>query len=119
MPNTVRQIALLLAAALAGCGSQATPTTTPQPLAINLSASATEFVPDLLAAARHTAVRVRFLNGSTEPHTLIFPAPISVTGGELVDTGQTVIVEFTTPAAGNYPFLCNVHEGMTGILRVN
>lgn len=55
---------------------------------------------------------------SREPHTLIFPAPISVNAGQLVATGQIAVVDLTTPAAGDYAFLCNVHQGMTGILRV-
>ena len=115
----IRAIALVGAVAVAGCGAQVVPTGTSQPLMLNLSASATEFVPELLTAPADTPVRVAFSNGSVEPHTLIFPEPISVNPGQLVDPGETVTVDFPTPTAGDYAFLCNVHEGMTGILRAN
>ena len=119
MRHSFRAVALLGAIAVAGCGAEVTPSSTSQPLALNLSASATEFVPELLTAPAGTPVRVAFSNGSNEPHTLIFPEPISVNTGQLVQPGETITVDLTTPTAGEYAFLCNVHEGMTGILRVN
>jgi plastocyanin len=86
---------------------------------LGLAATSSQFVPESLSAPRNTPLRITFRNSSSEPHTLIFPEPIAVNPGEVVGAGQTFVVDLTIPSAGDYTFLCNVHEGMTGILRVN
>jgi azurin len=42
-----------------------------------------------------------------------------ITATALCDKGETVMIEFTAPAPGDYPFLCATHpEDMRGILHV-
>jgi plastocyanin len=45
--------------------------------------------------------------------------PRVITATPLCDKGETVMIEFTAPAPGSYPFLCSTHpEDMRGILHV-
>jgi azurin len=45
--------------------------------------------------------------------------PRVITATPLCDKGESVMVEFTAPSPGDYPFLCSTHpEDMRGILHV-
>jgi plastocyanin len=65
-----------------------------------------------------TDVRVTFENRASVPHNLTFQAPISVATASVVGPGTSETVEFTAPAAGQYPFVCTLHPGMGGTLVV-
>ena len=61
---------------------------------------------------------VTFANASTLEHNLVFLAPIDERTREIVRPGEADLMEFETPAAGNYRFVCTVHEEMLGALLV-
>jgi plastocyanin len=109
---------MAVAAVGSGCVTLATPGPSTAEVVVTMSASDTEFLPEVLAAPAQTAIAVSFRNDSSEPHTLIFLEPISINHGAVVEPGDSQTLLFNTPAAGDYAFVCNVHEGMTGILRV-
>lgn len=45
--------------------------------------------------------------------------PRVITATPLCDKGETVMIQFTAPSPGDYPFLCSTHpEDMRGILHV-
>jgi plastocyanin len=83
-----------------------------------ISARTTVFIPTVLSVPRDAIVSVTFRNDSTEPHNLILLEPIGVGTDPVVDPGQSRTIRFTSPGTGEYTFVCNVHEGMTGVLRV-
>ena len=103
----------------AGCVPIASADPSTVPVGLALAANDSEFIPATLVAPARMPVTVMFQNYSNEPHTLIFLEPISVNPEQVVEPGQSLTVAFSTPAAGEYTFLCNVHEGMTGTLRIN
>ena len=121
-PRFVAMIALamvLLGAALVvGCSPAGSPATPPASLVRTISASSTVFIPNVLRVPPDTPVSVTFRNNSGEPHTFIFLDPITAGTDEPVTPGQSRTVQFTAPGPGEYTFVCNVHEGMTGTLRV-
>ena len=83
-----------------------------------ISARTTVFIPAALAVPPHAQVSLTVRNDSTEPHTMILLDPIAVGTDPVVDPGSSRTIQFTAPGAGEYTFVCNVHEGMTGVLRV-
>ena len=103
---------------LPGCAPGASANPTPEQVGLAISASDTEFIPETLVAPARASLAIQFHNHSNEPHTLIFLEPIALNPEQVVQPGQMLNVTFMAPAAGDYMFLCNVHEGMTGTLRV-
>jgi plastocyanin len=76
------------------------------------------FAPDPLVAPASTALTLTFRNATAAPHTLILLGPIDVRTTAAVSAGGAARLDFTTPTAGTYRFVCNVHEGMAGTLEV-
>jgi plastocyanin len=106
----------------AGCVAQATPRPTAA-TAVELTVSSAAghtlaFVPDVLAAPAGVLISVTFRNVSSQSHNLTFQAPISVGSRTIVEAGSSDLVVLTTPTPGRYPFVCTIHEGMTGTLAV-
>ena len=83
-----------------------------------LSETEFAFSPARLAAPADTRVSLAFANMSQAPHTLVLLEPIDVRSGIILEPGHTDRLNFTTPGPGEYRFVCNVHEGMTGFLVV-
>ncbi len=83
-----------------------------------ISARTTVFLPAVLSVPPNTPVTLSFRNDSSEPHTLILLAPLSGGTDGPVGPGRTDAISFTAPGPGEYTFVCNVHEGMSGIVRV-
>jgi len=76
------------------------------------------FDPRAIGAPAATRVAVGFENVSTLEHNLVFLAPVGSRTKEIVIPGERVILEFTTPGAGSYAFVCTIHEEMRGTLSV-
>jgi len=83
-----------------------------------ISASSTVFIPTILSVPGGRRIALTFRNDSSEPHTLILLEPIGAGTDRVVLAGTTQTLDFTAPGPGDYTFVCNVHEGMAGILRV-
>ncbi len=105
-----------LASSLSGCSATAR---LPVTLAATQSGT-TEYVfdPEPLRLPPRTAVNLTFNNLSDAPHTLIMLEPIDAATAAAISAGGSTRLEFKTPDAGTYRFVCNVHEGMGGTLIV-
>lgn len=86
--------------------------------AVTRGANAYAFNPDPLVVPARTTVRLTFDNQSDAPHTLILLTPVQVASNAAIAGGERASLDFTTPDAGTYRFVCNVHEGMAGTLIV-
>jgi plastocyanin len=77
------------------------------------------FEPTTAEAPANTPVKFTFQNKSTSlPHNLKFSDGITAGTSDLVAAGASETFEFTTPGAGTYKFICNIHPGMEGTLTV-
>ena len=76
------------------------------------------FEPGLVAAPAHARAIIEFTNTSTIDHNLVFLDPIEARTSAIVVPGHSDRLEFETPSVGSYTFVCTIHEGMTGTLRV-
>ena len=77
-----------------------------------------EFAPATVEAPANTEVTLTFTNQSSVPHNLTFQEGISAATSTLVAAGASETLTFTTPDSGDYTFVCTIHPGMDGILRV-
>ena len=114
--------ALALALVLTGCGGggAGAASTGPAPIAIGTDQGADlKFVPDTAEAPANAAVKLTFTNNSTsQPHNLFFQQGITAQTEPSIAPGGSQTIEFTTPAAGSYRFVCTLHPGMEGTLNV-
>jgi plastocyanin len=105
-----------------------TPTTstaaasTPGPIELTIrsdSGTRFRFSPDGVEVPAGAEVALTFENLSTVPHNLTFGSPIDAATSTVVEGGTSETIEFTAPpAAGDYDFVCTIHFGMDGTLRV-
>jgi len=115
---TVRRVALLaVCLMLFACRASAAPV-----VAVRLDVSTkpgTElaFAPNQVVAPANARVELAFSNASTVAHNLVFLSPIDGTTRPIVQPGETDKFGFNTPAAGNYRFVCSIHEDMSGTLE--
>lgn len=75
------------------------------------------FAPDQVVAPANARVVLAFSNASTVAHNLVFLSPIDGATRPIVQPGETDELEFDTPAAGAYRFVCSIHEDMSGTLE--
>lgn len=78
----------------------------------------TGFDPASVSARPNTPVALTFTNVSVLEHNLVFLDPITVSTRAIVRPGESDHMEFVTPAAGTYQFVCTIHEDMGGSLVV-
>jgi plastocyanin len=77
------------------------------------------FSPDQVEVPAGAEVALTFENLSTVPHNLTFGPPIDAATSTIVEGGASETIEFNAPpAAGDYDFVCTIHVGMDGTLRV-
>jgi plastocyanin len=77
------------------------------------------FIPSVVTVRAGATVRVVFRNQSSESHNLSFTGALEpVRTQTIMDPGQEETLTFVAPAPGSYPFVCSVHLGMGGELRV-
>jgi plastocyanin len=76
------------------------------------------FDPATITAPANVLVAISFANVSTLDHNLVFLDPLDARTQAIVGPGTTDTIELMTPAAGDYPFVCTIHEGMAGSLTV-
>jgi len=77
------------------------------------------FVPGSVAIPAGVVIRLVFRNASAESHNLSFTGALEpVRTRTIMDAGGREELTFIAPPPGAYPFVCTIHEGMTGELRV-
>lgn len=76
------------------------------------------FSPDQVEVPAGAEVALTFENLSTVPHNLTFGSPIDATTSTVVDGGTSEEISLTAPGPGDYRFVCTIHTGMEGTLRV-
>jgi plastocyanin len=99
--------------------STATATARPTPRTFNVTATDFKFEPASLSLAANEILRLNFVNRGTTNHTWVL---LASDGSQLVrvdaNAEATTIREFTTPAVGNYTFICvlpnHKEQGMVG-----
>lgn len=77
-----------------------------------------KFDPATAEAPANSPVKLVFNNKSTQPHNLSFQQGISAKTADSVAPGASETIQFTTPAAGTYKWVCTIHPGMEGTLTV-
>jgi plastocyanin len=77
-----------------------------------------KFVPNTATAPANTPVKLTFDNKSAQPHNLTFQQGITAQTNPSVAPGSSETINFTTPAAGTYQWVCTLHPGMSGTLTV-
>lgn len=107
---------IALAAALTGCGGGDQPPSGPSGAAssgpIEIEIRDFKFVPQNLEVA--VGQQITVINRDRAPHTLTASSG-AFDSGEL---GQEQSFSFRAPAAGTYPYICDLHQYMTGTLTV-
>jgi plastocyanin len=77
------------------------------------------FIPEVVEAPAGEELVLTFVNDSNiVPHNLSFGPPINVATDTVIPPGESQTITFTTPDPGEYTFVCTLHPGMDGILRV-
>lgn len=115
--------ALAAALALTGCGGGSASTAASaggaQTITIGTDKAAElKFEPNTAEAPANSTVKLTFSNQSTQPHNLVFQQGITAQTSPNVAAGAAETIEFKTPAAGNYKFVCTLHPSMEGTLTV-
>lgn len=79
-----------------------------------------QFVPDEAEVPAGAEVSLTFENRATVPHNLTFQPPIDAATSTIVAPGDSETIEFTAPTEpGDYGWVCTIHPGMEGTLRVS
>jgi plastocyanin len=112
---------LAAALTLTGCGGGGTTGAEAGPPTITVSTdkgTELKFVPDTVEAPANTPVELVFKNEATVPHNFQFTQGITAQTEDIIQPGDSATLKFTTPAAGDYKFICPIHPGMEGTLKV-
>jgi plastocyanin len=110
----VSAAAMMFALASAGCGDDAGTDPDPTPTGPTITASgANTFVPASLTI--QTGQTVTWIFGSTD-HDVQFSAVQGAPTNIAISRNRNVARTFGT--AGNFPYLCSLHAGMTGTVVV-
>ncbi len=75
------------------------------------------FDPAETVAVPGAPILLRFRNASSLPHNLTFTGFGAATR-TIVEPGTSDDLQLSPLAAGAYPFVCTIHEGMAGILTI-
>ncbi len=77
----------------------------------------TAFDPAETVVAPGAPISITFRNASSLPHNLTFTGFTAATR-TIVEPGTSDELVLSPLAAGAYPFVCTIHEGMAGILTI-
>jgi plastocyanin len=75
-------------------------------------------VPTEASAKTGTEVTLTFQNQAPLPHNLSFGPPINKATKPILNSGESETLTFTAPEPGDHKFVCTLHPGMEGVLRV-
>jgi plastocyanin len=79
---------------------------------------ATAFVPAETVVQTARPIAITFRNGSSLPHNLVFTAGLTGATRTIVEPGTSDELLVSPLAPGTYPFVCTIHDGMSGKLTV-
>jgi plastocyanin len=91
--------------------------TEPTPVSATVHMAAASFTPGDVTITHGTAVR--WVNDTSTPHTITPDPGQPNTFTAKSVSGQGTTYDVTFAAAGNYPYHCSIHAGMTGTVHVN
>jgi plastocyanin len=115
---TVRRMAVLaICFAMLACRASAAPGVAVQLEVSTKPGAELAFDPDRVVAPAHMRVRLVFSNASSVAHNLVFLGSLDAATRPIVQAGDSDQVEFETPAPGSHPFVCSIHEDMSGTLE--
>jgi plastocyanin len=109
---------LAVAVAAGGCAASASGRGPVGVTIVTASGEQLAFVPAETAVAGPGRVEIRFRNGSTFPHNLVFVEGVTASTDAIVEPGATDEVVVDLAAPGSYRFVCTIHEGMAGSITV-
>jgi len=116
-PTTCRLLLVLaIALTLLACG------TSPPPSSVRIDVTTKPgtdlaFDPARVVAPAYERVSLVFSNASTLAHNLVLLTPLEVATREIIQPGESDVVQFDAPAPGTYRFVCSIHEDMSGTLE--
>ena len=129
LTGTALRAAVLAGLLIAGCGAspgasdRGSPATTAGEVTVSVATAAGDdrrFLPAAIAVQAGARVRLVFRNESAESHNLSFTGALEpIRTATIMDPGQEEWLSFVAPDPGVYAFVCTVHLGMTGELRVS
>lgn len=113
---------VLLAALAAGCAAagERSPSV-PAVVGVSITTAPGErlaYDPAETTIALARSVQVRFRNGSSLPHNLVFTGALTASTRTIVAPGTADELEVALPGPGRYPFVCTIHVEMSGALIV-
>lgn len=91
------------------------------PVAVTITSARGEtiaFDPAESAVAATGPVSITFRNGSSLPHNLTFTVGVTAATRTIVEPGTSDEVHLSALDPGAYPFVCTIHDGMTGTLTI-
>jgi plastocyanin len=115
---------LVASACVAGpVSSPVQPTGTSSPVTVTIATAGGglhRFVPAMVTVPSGSEIRLVFRNESSESHNLSFTGSLEpIRTQTIMEPGKEEVLTFTPPGPGAYPFVCTVHVGMAGELRVS
>ena len=78
----------------------------------------TAFDPAEAAVSAAGPIAITFRNRSSLPHNLVFTAGLTAAKRTIVEPGTSDEILISPLAPGTYPFVCTIHDGMSGKLVV-
>jgi plastocyanin len=113
----------LLTPLVAGCIATA-PGVTARPLVsatvtiTTATGETTAFDPAETVVDAVRPIAITFRNASSLPHNLVFTAGLTAATRTIVAPGASDELVVSALAPGTYPFVCTIHDGMSGALIV-
>ncbi len=113
----------LLTPLVAGCIATAPGVTASPPRSVDVTittaaGNATAFDPAETVVHAARPIAITFRNASSLPHNLVFTAGLTAATRTIVEPGTSDELLFSPLAPGTYPFVCTIHDGMSGTLIV-
>jgi plastocyanin len=78
----------------------------------------TAFDPAEIAVSAAVPIAITFRNRSSLAHNLVFTAGLTAATRTIVEPGTSDEILIAPLAPGSYPFVCTIHDGMSGKLVV-
>jgi plastocyanin len=111
----------LLTPLVAGCIATAAGVTASPPGSVDVTITTaaggtTAFDPAETVVHAARPIAITFRNASSLPHNLVFTAELTAATRTIVEPGTSDELLVSPLAPGTYPFVCTIHDGMSGKL---